>query len=192
MLNIVNRLRSGDYEGGLLGRFGLVGVVFYWGGLGVAVKLAVAGGGAADTYLVVGLILVPLLLLILHRPIYGLLAHRRPVWGENPLLGFFEGVVEALEMVMTYTANTLSFLRVAAFALSHAALCFTIFILLRLVNGLPGGPVWSTVVFVVGTAFVIGLEGLIVAVQIMRLEYYEFFTKFFRGEGVRYQPFRLE
>jgi V/A-type H+-transporting ATPase subunit I len=192
VLNVINRLRAGDFEGGLLGRFGLVGVVFYWGAVAVAVKLAVAGAGAADVWLVAGLVLLPLLLLTLHRPIYGLLSRRRPVWGEHPVLGVFEGLIEALEMVLTYTANTFSFLRVAAFALSHAALCFTIFVLLRLVSDLPGGPLWSAILFVVGTAFVIALEGLIVAVQIMRLEYYEFFTKFFRGEGVRYEPFRLD
>jgi V/A-type H+-transporting ATPase subunit I len=44
---------------------------------------------------------------------------------------------------------------------------------------------------VVGTAIIIGLEGLIVAIQIFRLEYYEFFTKFFQGEGKKFSPFRL-
>ena len=43
----------------------------------------------------------------------------------------------------------------------------------------------------VGTAVVIGLEGLIVTVQVLRLEYYEFFTKFFGGGGLPYKPFRL-
>jgi len=107
-------------------------------------------------------------------------------------MGLFQGLIEAMEAVMVYLANTFSFLRVAAFALSHAALCFTIFVLERLVNDLPGGPVWSAAIFLLGTAIIIGLEGLIVTIQILRLEYYEFFTKFFRGEGVRYEPFRLE
>jgi V/A-type H+-transporting ATPase subunit I len=89
-------------------------------------------------------------------------------------------------------SNTFSFLRVAAFALSHAALCYTIFVLQELVAEVPGGPVLSAAVFVVGTAVLIGLEGLIVTIQIMRLEYYEFFTKFFTGGGVRYEPFKLD
>jgi V/A-type H+-transporting ATPase subunit I len=107
-------------------------------------------------------------------------------------MGFFQGLIEAMEAMMTYLANTFSFLRVAAFALSHAALCFTIFVLERLVNQLPGGLLWSVVVFALGTAVVIALEGLIVAIQILRLEYYEFFSKFFHGEGTRYDPFRLD
>jgi V/A-type H+-transporting ATPase subunit I len=192
VLNIVNRLRRGDYEGGLLGKFGVVGILFYWGTLAFAVKLSVAGAGSEDVWLALALVGVPLVVLALHEPIYALLTRRKPLWAENPLMGFFGGLIEAMETVMVYLANTFSFLRVAAFALSHAALCFTIFVLERLVNGLPGGPVWSAAVFVLGTAVIIGLEGLIVTIQIMRLEYYEFFTKFFAGEGVRYQPFRLE
>jgi len=135
---------------------------------------------------------LPLVVFTLHRPLTALLRHRRPLWEQNPLMELFEGAIGAVETVMIYMANTFSFLRVAAFALSHAALCFTIFVLLRLVRGLPGGQLWSAVVFVVGTATVIGLEGLIVAVQVLRLEYYEFFTKFFGGEGLPYRPFRLK
>ncbi len=76
--------------------------------------------------------------------------------------------------------------------MSHAALCFTVFVIQRLVNELPGGPLWSAVVLLVGTAVIIALEGIIVAIQILRLEYYEFFTKFFGGRGTRYEPFRLD
>jgi len=192
VLNVVNRLRNRDYEGGLLSRFGLVGILFYWGALALGIKLIVAGAGAADVWIAVLAIVLPLVTLVFHEPIYALLTHRKALWREGPLMGLFEGLIEAMEAAMAYLANTFSFLRVAAFALSHAALCFTIFVLQRLVNDLPGGPVWSAAVFVLGTAVVIGLEGLIVTIQILRLEYYEFFTKFFRGEGVRYEPFRLE
>jgi V/A-type H+-transporting ATPase subunit I len=89
-------------------------------------------------------------------------------------------------------ANTFSFLRVAAFALSHAALSYIVFVLQDIVSGLPGAFLWSPIVFVIGTAVILALEGLIVTIQILRLEYYEFFTKFFRAEGTRYEPFRLE
>ena len=191
VLNVINRLRRGDVEEGLLGRFGLAGILFYWGALGLVVKLLLAGGGGADLWWAVALIGVPLAVLAVHRPLYSLVARRRPVWKEGALIGVFEGLIEAVETVMVYLANTFSFLRVAAFALSHAALCFTIFVLERLVHGLPGGLIWSSAVFALGTAVIITLEGLIVAIQILRLEYYEFFTKFFRGEGVRYEPFRL-
>ena len=95
-------------------------------------------------------------------------------------------------MVLAYVANTLSFARIGAFALAHAGLCVAVFELIKIVGEMPGGPVWTVLVFVCGTALIVILEGLIVAIQSLRLEYYEFFGKFFRGEGRRYEPFRLK
>ena len=192
ILNIIGRLRAGDYEGGLLGGFGLVGIVFYWGALAMGLKVIVFGSRPHDAWLTVLLVVLPLTVLTLHEPIYALLTRRARLWHESPLLGFFEGLIEALETVMAYLANTFSFLRVAAFALSHAALCLTIFVLQGAVEDLPIGALLSAVVFVIGTAVIIGLEGLIVTIQIFRLEYYEFFTKFFRGGGKEFTPFRLD
>ncbi|MBS3763466.1 MAG: hypothetical protein KGZ25_09225 [Planctomycetes bacterium] len=191
LLNIISRLRAGEYEQGFLGRFGITGMVFYWGTLGTIVKIAVVGKGPLDLYMILGFILVPLLVLALHQPILILLG-KGAEGGESAVVGLFEGVVEALETVMTFLANTFSFLRVAAFALSHVALCFTICILQKPIQELPASPIWAALIFVAGTAVIIGLEGLIVAIQIFRLEYYEFFTKFFRGDGHKYSPFQLE
>lgn len=191
LLNIVNRLRRRDYMQGLLGRFGLTGILFYWGALGLALT-AVVHPQALSLPLVCAVLGLPLLVLVLHEPIYGLLTGRRPLWHEGPMMGFFSGLIEAMETVMSYLANTFSFLRVAAFALSHTALCYTVFVLGELVAGMPLAPVWQVLIFIVGTLVIICLEGLIVSIQILRLEYYEFFTKFFGGEGVRYRPFRLD
>ncbi len=191
IINIINCVRRGDLAGGLLGGFGVAGIVFYWGALALAVKLAVAGPGGADLWLAAGLIVVPLLLLALHEPIYALLTRRKKLWDGSPAIGLLEGLVEAFETVMTYLANTFSFLRVAAFALSHGALCLTIFVIQGMVKG-PAAILWYPIVFVLGTVLIIALEGLIVAIQVCRLEYYEFFSKFFRGEGTRFKPFRLD
>jgi len=192
VLNIINRLRRGDYAGGLLGRFGVTGIILYWGLLGLAVKCVVAGFGAEDLWLAAAVVGLPLLVLILHEPLHQVLTRGEPISAGSVAMGLFQGLIEAMDTLMGFLANTFSFLRVAAFALSHAALCFTIFVLQRVVSGLPGGILWSAIVFVLGTALIIGLEGLIVTVQILRLEYYEFFTKFFQAEGVRYEPFRLD
>ncbi len=191
ILNVVNRLRQGDVVGSVLDHFGVVGMVFYWGVLGLSTKVLAFGPGPLDAWIAGLVIVLPLVVMALHHPIAALLTRRRPLWGQNPLMGLFEGVIGAVETAMVYLANTFSFLRVAAFALSHAALCFTVFKIQDLVDALPGGPVWSACAFVGGTAVIIGLEGLIVAVQVLRLEYYEFFTKFFGGEGLPYKPFRL-
>ena len=191
VLNILNRFRARDYEGMVLGRFGLAGIVFYWGALALVAKFAIAGAGPHDVWL--GLLVgVPLVLLALHEPVSALLTGRRPLFREGPFVGLFESALTAQETVMAYVSNTFSFLRVAAFALSHAALCFTTFVLEDIVGRhLPLGHVWAVLVFMLGTVVIVGLEGLVVAIQVFRLEYYEFFTKFFRGDGHLFRPFRL-
>ncbi len=191
VLNVVNRLRQGDFENGLLGGFGVAGIVLYWGALALILKVVLVGAGPWDGWIALVVLGLPLLAVIFREPLYALFTGRRPLWQDGPGVGVFEGLIEALELGTAYVANTFSFLRVAAFALTHAGLMFATFVLYDLVGDLPGGFLWSAVVFLLGTALILGLEGLIVAIQILRLEYYEFFTKFFRGEGKPYSPFRL-
>ncbi len=192
VLNIINRIRSHEYFAMTVDRFGIVGFIFYWGVLGLGVKSAVFGG-AVRAWEVGLLVLLPLALLFLREPLHGLFSRRRGRGGHkaNLLHGVIEGFVDVLETVSAYVANTVSFVRVGAFALAHAALCVAIFSTESTVRSLPGGPLWSVLVVVGGNALVIGLEGLVVSIQSMRLEYYEFFSKFFRGEGKAYDPFKL-
>ena len=100
---------------------------------------------------------------------------------------FIEGVVEILEIVSSYLSNSVSFLRVGAFALAHAVLGFIIFTMTDLVGGAGG-----LAVQILGNAVVIVLEGMIVAIQVIRLQYYEFFSKFFTETGREFTPFRFK
>jgi V/A-type H+-transporting ATPase subunit I len=54
-----------------------------------------------------------------------------------------------------------------------------------------GGNLLSVLVIVLGNLLAIVLEGIVAAVQALRLEYYEFFGKFFSGGGQPFKPFRL-
>jgi V/A-type H+-transporting ATPase subunit I len=196
VLNVVNRFRRGEFAEGSLGRFGLLGGVFYWGAIAVAARGVTAG--KVSWVLVALLLVAPLLVIFLRRPVGWAMQRRsRPAESEDKEAGEFlivliEGAAEAFETVLAYAANTLSFVRIGAFALAHAGLCLAVFKLIQIVREMPGGPVWAVLAFVTGTALIVLLEGLIVAIQSLRLEYYEFFSKFFHGEGRRYQPFTLK
>jgi V/A-type H+-transporting ATPase subunit I len=103
-----------------------------------------------------------------------------------------ESVVGAFEGALLYLANTISFVRLAAYAMSHAALLMATFMLAAEVGRLSGGgPALSLLVIVLGNGVAILLEGIVASVQALRLEYYEFFGKFFSGEGKPFQPFCL-
>ena len=85
-------------------------------------------------------------------------------------------------------------MRVGAFALAHAVLGYIIFTMTSLIqnNGGIGGTVGSIAVSIFGNLLVIVLEGMIVAIQVVRLQYYEFFSKFFTETGREFEPFEFK
>jgi V/A-type H+-transporting ATPase subunit I len=102
-----------------------------------------------------------------------------------------QSLAEVLEKFISMLSNTLSYVRVGAFAIVHAGFTGAVFVIARLLSGGEEGGLayWATVVL--GNLFVIGLEGFIVTIQTMRLHYYEFFSKFFKGGGSPYEPLAL-
>jgi len=113
----------------------------------------------------------------------------------TPINVLMEWIVELLEVITGYLSNTLSFMRVAGFGIGHVCLMIAFFDLARLANGGISGPpfnIWYFLILFCGNALVIALEGLCAGVQSLRLNYYEFFSKFFRGSGEIYTPISLK
>ena len=98
----------------------------------------------------------------------------------------FTTIIETFEIVSGYISGSLSFLRVAAFSLNHVALALAVF---TLANTMGTFGYWVTLV--IGNIFIIVLEGLIVAIQTLRLEYYEGFSRYFYGDGAPFRPLRV-
>ena len=98
------------------------------------------------------------------------------------LIGFFE----LFEVVLSFFSNTMSFLRVGGFVLSHAGMMAVVFTLSEMVSHSV-----SPFVLVVGNLFVIGMEGLIVGIQVLRLEFYEMFSRYFDGDGRPFVPIHV-
>jgi V/A-type H+-transporting ATPase subunit I len=190
ILNAVNRFRRGDVIGGFLDKFGVAGIVFYWGVLAMIVgRETISSRGLMGAALAVFLV-VPALCWIVKEPLEYFL-HRS---GEHGTFGLAitESFVGAFEAFLSYLANTISFVRLGAYAMSHAALLVAAFMLAEQVRHLPlAGTVGGIVVVILGNLVAIVLEGIIASVQALRLEYYEFFGKFFSGDGQAFEPFRL-
>ena len=88
--------------------------------------------------------------------------------------------------MLSYLSNSMSFLRVGGFILSHAGMMAVVMSLSEMVGG-AGSPI----VVIIGNLFVMCLEGLIVGIQVLRLEFYEIFSRNFEGNGKPYTPARL-
>jgi len=103
-----------------------------------------------------------------------------------------EWIVEVLEIFSGFLANTLSFMRVAGLGIAHVSLVVAFFAIAGMLRG-PGGAFtpWSYLVLLAGNALIIALEGLSAGIQSLRLNYYEFFSKYFSGSGKAYAPISL-
>lgn len=77
-------------------------------------------------------------------------------------------------------------MRVAAFSINHVALALAVF---TIADSLGTTGRWITLV--IGNLVILGLEGAIVAIQVLRLEYYEGFSRFYSGSGRAFQPLVL-
>jgi len=194
VLNIMNHFRRGDIVNVLLDKFGVVGVVFYWGSLALVTKYAAFEARGLVRWAVLLFVAVPVVGWLLKEPLVYWL--RRPAGQpleEEGLIGAIaESVVGAFEAIFLYLANTISFVRLAGFAMSHAALLLAAFVLAADLERAGGvGTVAGVLVVVAGNLLAIVLEGMIAAVQALRLEYYEFFGKFYSGDGLAFHPFQL-
>ena len=97
-----------------------------------------------------------------------------------------QGFFELFETMLSFFSNTISFVRVGAFAVSHAAMMEVVLMLGGITDGVRT-PNWA--VIVIGNIIVCALEGLVVGIQVLRLEYYEMFSRFYRGSGREFHPY---
>ncbi|MCX6357153.1 MAG: hypothetical protein NT045_04625 [Candidatus Aureabacteria bacterium] len=191
LINIIDAVRTRNWLKGLFDKAGLLAGVIYWGGLGLVINTLMRGGGRFNRNAAFWVVGAPVLLLFLRAPFALLTGRHRKLFPEGFLVYFMETLIEVVEIFLGFLANTLSFIRVAAFALAHAMLFMAVFALADAVRGAPGGTLLSILLIILGNILIIVLEGLIVTIQAIRLEYYEFFGKFFSGEGKRYEPVKI-
>ncbi|MCR5607310.1 MAG: ATPase, partial [Treponema sp.] len=185
IINISNQFLMGKKGKAFFGKTSLSGAVFFWYTVFSVLKLLLLKQPInVFDWVIIGLALA---LTAFGEPLERLIDGERPVV-ENGMLSLVIGaVVELLETVITYLSNSISFVRVGAFALAHAVLGTIIANLMEIVPVLPG----KIAVGIIGNGIVVVLEGMIVAIQVLRLQYYEFFSKFFNETGKEFKPFKF-
>ena len=212
IINIIVSLKMRDLESGIFGASGICGFVLYASliaGFGCSLALGIQ---IMNPLYVVCLIVLPLALIFFKEPLlhlmetHGLKQGTRAANGgnvntglkaklaamnesgasapEKKSVGMFiiEGVIDLFETCLTYVTNTMSYLRIGGFILSHAGLMLVFSIIAGMFDG-----VGSIIVLIVGNIFVTGFEGFIVGIQVLRLEFYELFSRYFKSGGI---PFK--
>jgi V/A-type H+/Na+-transporting ATPase subunit I len=168
---------------------GFLAALIYWILAGLGVRYLLTGAMEWDFWVAAGVAGVTLLIgiiYILQR--LWLAPPKAEAATEGVSIRLLEGIIEVVDGTIRFVANTISFIRIAAFALAHAGLFIAVFSLADTLNRMGGGGVAYWLTIAVGNVVIILLEGLVVSIQIVRLEYYEFMSKFFHGGGEAFKP----
>ncbi|WP_297240877.1 V-type ATP synthase subunit I [uncultured Flavonifractor sp.] len=189
-VNIMNGIKQRNFEKIFFGPNGAAGMVFYAGVLIAALAAVAFGVNLLTPAYVLPVLVLPLALMLFREPLSHLAAGD-PEW-RNFSLGevLGTGVFELFETLLSYLTNTLSFMRIGAYAITHVGLMLVVHMLAQLAGGV-GGPV-GIVILVAGNAFVMGFEGLLVGIQVLRLEFYELFGRFYDDGGVPFTPKKID
>jgi V/A-type H+-transporting ATPase subunit I len=194
VLNWINCVAKGRWFRLVFDKGGLIGSWIYGAGIYVSMYFVKHDyKQLPDPNLLILLLGIPALLLTL-KPVLEYILHqpRKPFNMLTPVDFFMEWIVELLEIFSGYLANTLSFMRVAGLGIAHVSLMIAFFAIAGMVGGPSGGyNVGSYLVLIAGNVLVILLEGLSAGIQSLRLNYYEFFSKYFSGSGRVYAPVTL-
>lgn len=188
VINIIIGLKNKDYGKAIFSNNGVAGLVFYGGIIAAVLLMLVLKINVLNPVFIVIVIVLPLLLMFFREPLTEKLRRKGKRKKENG--GKFkvaDAVFEMIDVLLSYCTNTLSFLRIGGFILSHAALMLVVMTFAHM-----AGTFGSPVVVVIGNIFVMALEGLIVGIQVLRLVYYETFSRFYESKGTAFSPLKVD
>lgn len=184
VFNIINAWKAHDTEHIWFDTNSVAGLVFY-GSATVSIALILTGHTLPGGILLFIMFGIPLILIFFKEPLTALVEKKSEVMPKEKGMFIVQGLFEMFEVLLSYFSNTLSFVRIGAFAVSHAAMMEVVLML----AGFESGHL-NWIVVILGNLFVSGMEGLIVGIQVLRLEYYEMFSRFYKGTGRKFEPFR--
>jgi len=165
-LNMANAFRQNDWDRFFFSPNGLAGMILY-----IVVIAAISG---MVPWVIVA---VPLAAIIFKG--------MTPQEADRSGIGMtiFQRALGAFEILLAYLTNTISFVRVGAFALSHAGMMHVVTMLSQ-ESSISG----NLAVFILGNLVVMGIEGLLIGIQSLRLGFYEIFSRFYEGGGRDFVP----
>jgi len=190
-LNIVNRIRSKSWFHLFFDKGGLFGGWFYAGGVYTSYYFVQSGYKTLPSdEIMLFAVLIPASVFVLKSPLEFFEEHKKhgkPFKATLIMDWIMHWIVELLELFSGYLSNTLSFMRIAGLGIAHVSLMTAFF---QIAGGFDSS-LASALILIFGNTLVIALEGLSAGIQSLRLNYYEFFSKYFCGSGKVYEPISL-
>lgn len=186
IIGIINALRRHDIEEGIFGKNGIAGYIFFMGFVGTLValfKIIPLPVGVP-----IGFMVLMLVIMIVKEPLTNLVTGKRPYIHGEVSSYFIESAFEGVETILGALSNGISFIRVGAFALNHAGLFMAFLVMSEMTSNIA----LKALILFIGNVLILTLEGLVVFIQGLRLQYYEMFSKYFSGDGHAYTPIKIE
>ncbi len=186
-INVYLGFKYHNLEKALFSQNGIAGMLVYLGAIAAAALLMLFNINVLNPFFIIFIIIIPLLCIYFKEPLAKLCARKKNIKPEDGIGTFLmENFFEMFEYLLSYVSNTMSFLRVGGFILSHAGMMAVVMSLSEMMSG-----AGSVIVLIFGNLFVMCLEGLIVGIQVLRLEFYEIFSRFYSGDGKPYEPAKI-
>jgi len=178
VINIINGIKQRNFEKVLFTHNSIAGLIFYWGVLGAVLTSVKFFTADALLPVLIGFIVLCLIIIYLREPLVNIIQKKPKIIPHSPAEFFAVNFFELFEIILSFLTNTVSFIRVGAFALNHVGMMSVVMILSQNADGSR-----NYIILILGNIIVSALEGLIVGIQCLRLEYYEIFGRFFEGGG---------
>ncbi|MDR1627830.1 MAG: ATPase [Oscillospiraceae bacterium] len=183
IINIYSLIRSKKFGEAFFGQNGICGLVLYSSSVLMLLDFMLFKRGFSNGLYIALFIVVPTFF-ILFSEIFIKMFNGNSNWKPKSWGDYIaQSVFEMFEVILSYVTNTMSFLRVGAFVLVHAGMMMVVFTIAEMC-----GQVGYIITLIIGNIFVLCLEALLAGIQVLRLEFYELFSRFFSGAGKAFNP----
>ena len=183
IFGICSNIKRKNIGEAIFGPSGICGLTFYSSVIFMLLDSMIFHTGVVSVVYVLGLIILPLILIMFKDVLADLVEGKKDWQPESWVDYILQSFFELFEVLLSYAANTMSFLRVGAFVLVHAGMMMVVFTVAEMVGG-----VGYIIILILGNILVAALEALLSGIQVLRLEFYEMFSKFFEGQGRPFSP----
>lgn len=185
IIGIFNKVKKqNNIEEGIFGKEGLAGLMMMISF--ILIILNIVGKDPLPIPVAIAMLVLSIVMIIFKQPLARRIEGDYQLYDSSKGDYYVESSFSIVEALLSVFSNLVSFTRVGAFAINHVGLYMAFEVMAKLA----GGGIIGIIILILGNILIIGLEGMIVFIQGLRLEFYEMFSKYYEGNGRKFRPIR--
>ena len=184
-MGIYNKLvKQKNIEEGIFGKEGIAGLMMMTSF--VLLILNITNVSPLPKAIGLVMLILSIVMIVFSKPIAAKIEKRDHTYESTAFDYYVESSFSIIEALLSVFSNLVSFTRVGAFAINHVGL----YMAFEVMSEIAGGGIKGLIILILGNILIIGLEGMIVFIQGLRLEFYEMFSKYYQGNGRKFRPIK--